>query len=243
MSATKIAWTDAVWNPVTGCTPVSHGCDHCYARRMVEQRLSKNPKATKYFGKPFSLVQCHEAVLEQPWHWRKPRRVFVNSMGDLFHPDVPDEFIERVFDTMSLCGHTFQILTKRPRRMREYAFKVDGETWDNIWFGVSVEDQETADERISLLLRTPAAHRFVSAEPLLRPVNIDTSELDLVIVGGETGPDARPMDPDWVSDIRDQCRDTGTPFFFKSWGDWSVHVGHRRFGRLLDGREHNGEAW
>lgn len=270
---TGIEWTDATWNPVTGCSKVSAGCKHCYAERDWA-RLSAN-KQTRYFGRAFTDVRCHADVLDQPLRWRRPRRIFVNSMSDLFHPDVPDEFVDEVFAVMALAKqHVFQVLTKRPERMRahpifshsgrclwvgirqaaERLFGIDpgpvGKTLPNVWLGVSVEDQAAADERIPLLLDTPAAVRWISAEPLIGPVRLDRimrasqyddwtycdnaldgfratkcggtygSHLDWVVVGGESGPKARPMHPDWVRSIRDQCAEAGVPFLFKQWGEW-----------------------
>lgn len=264
-----IEWTEATWNPVTGCTKVSQGCKNCYAERDW-QRLSKNPTAKAYYGRKFTNVQCHPERLDQPLRWRKPRRIFVNSMSDLFHPDVPFGFVDQVFAVMALAPqHTFQILTKRPERMREYlAERLTGElkhvyleaAWNrlgldpprvmywphpNVWLGVSVEDQATADERIPPLLQTPAAVRFLSCEPLLGAINLEElpsasgigrhldslskaddpgaiipHQIDWVIAGGESGPRARPAHPDWFRSLRDQCQAAGVPFFFKQWGEW-----------------------
>ena len=254
---TGIAWTDATWNPVTGCSKVSQGCKHCYAEREWA-RLSANPKATAYYGRAFTDVACHEDRLDQPLRWSKPRMIFVNSMSDLFHEDVPDEFIDRVFAVMALAEkHTFQVLTKRPARMlrwfdpghdnREHAV---GEAmreiaaargsddaglpeWPlpNVWLGVSVEDQITADERIPLLLQAPTAVRWVSAEPLLERVEIGFAmpwrvtgaaygqTLDWVVCGGESGgPKARPMHIEWVNKLRLDCEKAGVPFFMKQLG-------------------------
>ena len=355
MADTSIEWTDKVWNPVTGCAKVSAGCAHCYAERM----FGRNLPGMK--GQKFSEVRCHDDRLEAPLHWRKPRRVFVNSMSDLFHEDVPCEFIDKVFAVMALCPqHTFQVLTKRPERMLEY-FTADRDEliadkvvfdaygplaqylrkvstwipdehdetdgghrvsapgyWDwhvslplpNVWLGVSVENQQAADERIPLLLDTPAAVRFVSCEPLLGPVDLahidwvaelgriytresqkateysamfadmakavrgceweegrawrnaltgawfdgwdgdDNPEplhhtIDWVIVGGESGPNARPMHPDWARSLRDQCRDAGVPFFFKQWGEWAPEskVGyHERTAFCRYGEFHVGDG-
>ncbi|OGT55081.1 MAG: hypothetical protein A3E01_10110 [Gammaproteobacteria bacterium RIFCSPHIGHO2_12_FULL_63_22] len=232
----KIEWTDATWNPVTGCTHVSEGCRNCYAERVLPRT-----------GQSFDKVVCHPDRLNAPLHWRKPRRIFVNSLSDLFHEDVPDEFIAKVFLTMlSAKRHTFQILTKRPQRMLELLEKPSsafplammvGDTLPNVWLGISCEDQQTADERIPLLLQTPAAVRFISAEPLLgkidlsviggksavayRMVRLEPRRLDWVIVGGESGPHARPMHPNWARRLRDQCQAAGVPFFFKQWGEWA----------------------
>lgn len=233
MGATTIQWTDATWNPVTGCTKVSQGCKHCYAERIF---------ARPYPGRAFTDVRTHEDRLDQPLGWRKPRRVFVNSMSDLFHEDVPDEFIDKVWEIMANApDHTFQILTKRPARMLAWTGGVDAGKWPmwllpwplpNVWLGVSVEDQATADERIPFLLKTPAAVRFVSYEPALGPVDFDCypvsgcptnwldSEpgLDWVIVGGESGPKARPFDVQWARDTIAQCRAAGVPCFVKQLG-------------------------
>lgn len=277
MSKSKIEWTDETWNPVTGCTKVSQGCKHCYAEREWA-RLSANPKATAYFGRSFGDVQCHPERLEQPLRWKRPRRIFVNSMSDLFHEDVPVDFIAQVFDAMARCPqHTFQILTKRAARMQFLMWsELDWKPLPNVWIGVSVEDQSTADERIPLLLQTPAAVRWVSAEPLLGPVDLEFGEIDIalekdgfgnsailggidwVVVGGESGPKARPMHPDWARSLRDQCAAVGVPFLFKQWGEWatgangdysqhkwvdgsvSYRCGKKASGRLLDGVQHDG---
>ncbi|MDK2126468.1 DUF5131 family protein [Parachitinimonas caeni] len=235
---TGIQWTDATWNPVTGCTKVSSGCKNCYAKHQTWPRLSAMPN-TIYTGRDFEQVQCHRERLDQPYHWKKPRRIFVNSMSDLFHDDVPESFVQAVFTTMATARqHQFQVLTKRPQRMlallqrwkRNGATLRSGHgvTLPNVWLGVSIEDQETADERIPLLLKTPAFMPWVSAEPLLGPVDItpylsplDESALKWVVVGGESGPNARPMHPDWVKGLRDQCAKERIPFFFKQWGSWS----------------------
>lgn len=277
MSKSAIEWTDEVWNPVTGCTKVSAGCKHCYAEREWP-RLTRLVPA--YAGRDFTDVRTHHDRLEQPLRWKRPRKVFVNSMSDLFHPDVPDGFIDQVFAVMALAPqHTFQVLTKRPDRMREYLsspdriHSINGKVWSqlgthrgsriehggnwraklplpNVCLGVSVENQEAADERIPLLLQIPAAVRFISAEPLLGPVSLNYAfgipsgagrgscpmhlagiapeglltkgnhHLHWVIVGGESGPNARPMHPDWVRSLRDQCAIAGVPFLFKQWGEY-----------------------
>lgn len=286
---TKIEWTDETWNPVTGCSKVSQGCKHCYALREWP-RLAANPKATAYFGREFTDVAVHPERLMTPLRWTRPRKVFVNSMSDLFHEDVPFEFIDRVFAVMALSPqHIFQVLTKRPERLRDYmTFEghgrwgfIDGRARQlyaeqhgrpfppgkmllgplpHVWLGVSVEDQATADERIPLLLQTPAAVRWISAEPLLGAVDLtrlciaqadtlsrhtdalrghswdesahdgggpplsddppDHVKLDWVVAGGESGPKARPMHPDWARGLRDQCAAAGVPFLFKQWGTW-----------------------
>ena len=252
MNTTKIEWADAVWNPVTGCTKVSEGCRHCYAEGI----------AKRFWGeRKFTDVQCHEDRLDAPLHWRKPRRVFVNSMSDLFHPAVPFEFIDMVFATMAwMQEHTFMILTKRPAQMVKYFAEVGRAhlaPLPNVWLGVTVENQQAADERIPYLLRTPAAVRFVSVEPMLGEVNLDPymqhppftegykmtwgySEwrgLDWVICGGETGPGARLMDLDWARSLRDQCQAAEVPFFFKRVG--SAYQWRKGHDRLLDGVEWN----
>ncbi len=297
---TSIEWTDATWSPVTGCTKVSAGCKHCYAEGVAE----------RFWGeRKFTDVRCHPERLEAPLHWRKPRRVFVNSMSDLFHEDVQAEFIGRVFAVMALCPqHTFQILTKRPQRMadlfadgivgpvRGWAEQIAWErtrdagsnlpanqfrlSWPlpNVWLGVSAEDQATADERIPLLLETPAAVRFVSCEPLLGPIDVTVLQrsdgwqvdslrgiyshscdegfdhpaayeevpggphLDWLIVGGESGPNARPCDVAWIRSIVEQCGEAGLACFVKQLGavpfvgdGKHTHVsGYRGYGVVCD---------
>lgn len=320
-TATKIEWCDTTWNPVTGCQKVSDGCKNCYAERVFN-RMEANPKTPAYHGRKFTDVQCHEDKLNEPLHWKKPRRVFVNSMSDLFHKDVSDGWILRIFDIMRRCQqHTFKILTKRPERMKQWFERfsdLEGEPiepqlvrgpeetrkahpsgrgqmfaeyletlgacppdgcawptfdwmggmqrwpqeptwiWPNVWLGVSVEDQATADERIPILLQTPAAVRFVSYEPALGPITFrpkagNTEEIlrahmmddlkyyqspamlhgiDWVIAGGESGPNARPSHPEWFRSVRDQCQAAGVPFFFKQWGEW-VFSDHYKRGMAL----------
>lgn len=318
---TGIEWTDATWNPVTGCTKVSAGCKHCYAERNWG-RLQHLPA---YAGRAFTNVATHADRLLQPLSWKRPRRIFVNSMSDLFHQDIHDDFIGMVFRTMARAPqHTFQVLTKRAERMRSllkhpkmrgYVERATPQ-WPlpNVWLGVSVEDQPTADERIPRLLDTPAAVRWISAEPLLGPVDLArvgyqedqgadiggwehcsaigmwgnaltgewfsaerTGEtffgvarsfqiggrLDWVVAGGESGPKARPMHPDWVRSLRDQCAAAGVPFLFKQWGEWlpsdaedqpvyrgehrhlgehwhAFKIGKKLAGRVLDGVLHDG---
>ena len=318
---TGIEWTDATWNPVTGCAKVSAGCKHCYAERNWP-RMTKLVPA--YAGRDFTDVRTHADRLDQPIRWAKRRMIFVNSMSDLFHPSVPDSFIDSVFGVMWAClygrneqdGHIFQVLTKRADRMRDYMRADRREAWataavhhgggidpdgiydqvlgfegphPRIWLGVSVEDQAAADERIPMLLQTPAAVRWISAEPLLGPVSLRlerlghwnalaiksnqpwaTTRLHWVVVGGESGPKARPMHPAWARSLRDQCAAAAVPFLFKQWGEWQpVHpsgasipgcgttpqrepafrfehghyftkVGKKLAGRLLDGALHDG---
>ncbi len=300
--STKIEWADETWNPVTGCTPVSAGCQNCYAKRMATRLRGRHGYPE---DEPFK-VTLRPGRLEQPLGWKKPRRVFVCSMGDLFHPDVPFEFIFKVWAAMlsPICfKHTFLILTKRPERMLEFyrwcqernKQGMVGLEFErpHIWLGVTAENQDAADQRIPILLQIPAAVRFVSAEPMLGPVDLNQlivpgdnpmgyhvsalheqhddclydspTQLDWVICGGESGPGARPMQPEWPRELRDQCQAAGVPFFFKQWGKWVSpsqmpgetyrgiegfgdgigitdnprKVGKKRAGRLLDGREWN----
>ncbi len=274
---TKIEWTDKAWNPVTGCTPISEGCENCYATRMSKRLAGRYgyPEAPNSFR-----VTPHWDRLKEPLHWQKPRMVFVCSMGDLFHEDISDSFIFAVFLVMSRTrgiGHTFQILTKRPGRMRDLIQKwirdrvtfhegCTGRIPSFIWLGMTAENQARWDERVPILLDTPAAVRFVSCEPLLEPINISQHlfpftdcahynqgctrpenvhgtwengtprsgldscspgkcvfgkrSIDWLIVGGETGQKARPMDPDWARALRDQCQESGVSFFFKNGGQW-----------------------
>lgn len=213
MSATTIEWTEVTWNPVTGCSKVSPGCINCYAERMAK-RLQAMGQPNYRDG--FAL-RTHDHMLQLPLKWLKPRMVFVNSMGDLFHEKVPDTFIRRVFQVMeSTSRHTYQILTKRAERLSEAAPHL---SWpQNVWMGVTVEDNAHL-WRVGHLRQVPSAVKFLSLEPLLGPMpDLDLSEIDWVIVGGESGPGARPMHRDWVIDIRDACIRESVPFFFKQWG-------------------------
>jgi protein gp37 len=280
---TTIEWTDATWNPITGCAIVSPGCTNCYAMRLAGTRLQHHPsragltRETKAGPVWTGEVRLNEDWLTQPLSWHRPRRIFVCAHGDLFAEGVPDEWIDRVFAVMTLTSrHVFQVLTKRPERMRDYikshwhpnAPPLMHWPLPNVWLGVSVEDQRRADERIPILLDTPAAVRWISAEPLLGPIDpthiciaakitgspragihldalrgryvesgrhyigawdvdglypADASprRLDWVVAGGESGPGARPMHPDWARALRDQCSATGVPYFFKQWGNWA----------------------
>ena len=299
---TLISWSDATWNPITGCSLVSPGCTNCYAMKIAGGRLkhhhSRQGLTTPSKAGPVwnGKVRINEDWLGQPLRWQRPRTIFVCAHGDLFHEDVPDEWISKVWAVMETAHwHTFQVLTKRPQRMRRWLPEVwyTGKVLPNVWLGVSAEDQERADERIPVLLEIPAAVRFLSAEPLLGPIDLtrlrDTSEtwldavagrwgrnrepssvwtgapsLDWVIVGGESGPGARPMHPAWARSLRDQCAADGVPFHFKQWGEWAPvedlrdfkvgedvsydgengeflrRVGKKRAGRLLDGRTWDG---
>jgi len=270
MSAlTRIEWTDRTWNPLTGCTKVSPGCDNCYAKTMHER-----------FHGPgsFDTVTLHPERLGQPLRWRGQHRVFVNSMSDLFHKDAPDQFIAETFGVMaSAASHTFQVLTKRHARMRSllndpgFVEDVRGEwarllrvgpsrrqqewAWPlpNVWLGVSVENQQWADIRIPRLLDTPATIRFLSCEPLLGPINIQrslnadpsswrgTAAIDWCIVGGESGQGARPMQPEWARWLRDQCAAAGVPFLFKQWG--AHNADGERVGKKAAGRQLGGRTW
>lgn len=259
MARTKIEWTDMTWNPVTGCTPISEGCQNCYAKRMAKRLAGRcgYPK-----DDPF-LVTLHPERLNEPMKWKTPRRVFVCSMGDLFHEDVPFEYIHGIWDIIKAYPqHTFLILTKRPQRMAEVVNRIYGLErlgwskgfWDHVWLGVTAENQQRANERIPILLQIPAAVRFVSVEPMLGPVDLsewlggtwycETCEctvdpefvpfseihypcenyldfipgIDWVICGGETGPGARPMHPDWVRSLVLQCKNAGVPIFVKQMG-------------------------
>lgn len=257
MTSTSIEWATDVWNPVTGCTKVSEGCRYCYAETFARRGMGQ------WKGRRFEDVRCHPDRLAAPLHWRKPRRVFVNSMSDLFHEAVPDEYLDAVFGVMALAPrHTFMVLTKRPERMREYAANATIGRWAdaaptmefrNVWLGVSIEDQRTAGERIPILLDTPASVRWVSAEPLLGPVAFDggayssrgwlrgwhcepevdsrghpvptqaqNAAIDWIVVGGESGPKARPCAVDWIRSIIAQGREAGVPVFVKQLGAWPL---------------------
>lgn len=225
--SSSIEWTQATWNPVTGCTKVSPGCKNCYAERMAKRlHLMGQPR----YARGFRLT-LQDDIVDAPLHWRRPRLIFVNSMSDLFHRDVPTEFIQRCFDVMRRASqHTFQILTKRPQRVVELSSRL---SWpSNIWMGTSIESSEYVN-RIHFLNLIPARVRFLSIEPLLGPVpNLPLEGIHWVIVGGESGPGARPMRREWVIDIRDRCLRQGVPFFFKQWGGVRKHLA----GRELDDR-------
>jgi len=290
-------WWDKSWNPILGCTKCSPACDNCYAERTHTQRHRAKLAGVDMplcYAKPFGEVSWFADRLEQPLHWRKPQRIFVGNMTDIFHPDVKQNWLNLIFHVMAHSPqHTFMLCTKRPDRMEQYINGVinSGMTWregltgrplPNVWIGTTIWDQPSADERIPILLRTPAAKHYVSYEPALGPVDgrkymrprqqffnaiadvcanilgepvpsVDAGEpgLDWVICGGENGPGARPMHPDWPRSLRDQCQAAGVPFFFKQWGEWAENgrpsdtwddelmmyrVGSRRAGRVLDGR-------
>lgn len=233
-----IEWTEATWNPVGGCTILSPGCTNCYAMRLARRlEAMGQPKyagTTRVSGgraKWNGKIVLDKAALEIPLKWKNPKIIFVNSMSDLFHEKVPFEFISKVFDVMRTARqHTFQILTKRSGRLAEVADRLP---WpNNVWMGVSVESKDYTD-RIDDLRSTPAYVKFLSLEPLLGPLeNLNLDEIDWAIAGGESGPGARPMDPNWVRSIRDQCLKAGVAFHFKQWGG----VQKKQTGRILDGR-------
>ena len=229
-----IEWTDATWNPVTGCTKITRGCDNCYAARFAERFRGVE-------GHPFETgfdLTLRPAKLDQPLRWKRSRTIFVNSMSDLFHKGVPRSFVDQVFDTMEAADwHVFQLLTKRSSRMRDYLRSryADRPAPEHIWCGVSVEEAQ-AGGRIDHLRAAPAGVRFLSIEPLIGPVGtIDLTGIHWVIVGGESGPRARPMQIEWVREIREQCLEQGVAFFFKQWGGIRPKTG----GRELDGQEWN----
>jgi len=233
-SSTQIEWTDATWNPVTGCTKITRGCDFCYAERFSE-RFRGVP------GHPFESgfdLKLRPERLTQPLSWRQPRRIFVNSMSDLFHKKIPRSFIDSVFDTMEAANwHTFQVLTKRSPLLTRYLHNRygAGKSPPHIWLGVSIEDAKNTI-RLKHLRDSRASVKFVSFEPLLGSVGkIDLKGIDWAIVGGESGPHSRPMEEDWAIEIRDQCRSDKVAFFFKQWGGVRPKSG----GRLLQGREWN----
>src|SRR5437868_11182032 len=229
-SATKIEWTEMTWNPVTGCRKVSQGCKHCYAERLAKRLRAMG--ALRYANEFEPTL--HEDLIDLPRSWRHPRLVFVNSMSDLFQEDVPLGFIQRVFDTMGDCPqHTFQILTKRGERLAELASDLP---WPkNIWMGVSIENSEVVD-RIRYLRVVPAEVRFLSCEPLIGPLDsLPLRGIHWVIVGGESGPEARPMRAEWVESIFHQCQAADVPFFFKQWGG----VRKEFAGRQLHGRTYD----
>jgi protein gp37 len=230
-AASKIEWTEATWNPVTGCTKISPGCDHCYAERLARRlKAMGQPNYANGFE-----VTLHERMLGAPLAWNKPQVIFVNSMSDLFHSKVPAGFIQRVFEVMRAAGwHRFQVLTKRAGRMAQMAA---GLLWpDNVWMGVTIESDKFVG-RADQLRKTPAQTKFLSLEPLLGPLpSLELEGIDWVIVGGESGPGARPMDKEWVLEIKEKCELAGVPFFFKQWGG----TNKKKAGRLLDGRTYEG---
>ncbi len=227
MAATRIKWKHETWNPVTGCSPVSEGCEHCYARGIA---LKLRDMGVEKYRDGF-IVAVHEDALGEPIRWRKPRLVFMTSMGDLFHPSVPDDFIQRVFDVMDRCDrHVFQLLTKRPGRMAELSRRI---SWpSNVWAGTTVENNKVYN-RLESLRSVDAVVRFISFEPLISDVSdVDLAGIHWAAVGGESGPDARPMKIEWARALRDKCIVEGISFYFKQWG--GAH--HSSGGRTLDGK-------
>jgi protein gp37 len=234
-----IEWTEATWNPTTGCDRISPGCDNCYALTLSKRLKAMGSAKYQTDGDPRTSgpgfgVAVHEDALDIPRRWRDPRVVFVNSMSDLFHARVPLDYVQRVFEVMRKTPrHTYQLLTKRATRLAKVAPQLDWPT--NVWMGVSVENTDEV-ARIDELRRVPAAVRFVSAEPLLGPLpGLKLAGIDWLIAGGESGRNCRPMDPGWVRELRDQCNAAGTAFFFKQWGGRTPKAG----GRQLDGRQHS----
>jgi protein gp37 len=230
----SIEWTEATWNPTTGCDRVSKGCDNCYALTLAKRLKAMGVARYQRDGDsrtsgPGFGVTCHPEALSLPRKWRRPRLVFVNSMSDLFHAQVPLDFVQQVFEVMAETPrHTYQLLTKRARRLRRVAGELD---WPpNVWMGVSVEDAE-ALLRVDDLRAVPAAVRFLSCEPLLAPLDgLDLTGIDWVIVGGESGPRTRPMDAQWALDVRDRCIEAKVPYFFKQWGGRTPKAGGRELG-------------
>jgi len=226
-SRSGIEWTESTWNPVTGCTKISPGCQHCYAERMTRRLQGMGLRKYAHGFK----VAAHADALDLPLGWKTPQVIFVNSMSDLFHEDVPEEFIDRVLDVMRRASwHTFQVLTKRSARLRDLSQAIE---WPaNVWVGASIENEHCLF-RVEHLRHTGAHTKFLSLEPLLGPLpKLDLRGMDWVIVGGESGPGARPIAKEWVVDIRDQCLAAGVPFFFKQWGG----VRKKQAGRILEGR-------
>ena len=249
MAETQIEWTDATWNPVAGCTVVSAGCTHCYAmemaRRLEAMRVSKYDGLTRRSGNRTvwkGIVREDLETLTIPLRWRKPRKIFVNSMSDLFHEQVSDDFILKVWQVMrDTPHHHYQILTKRPERMARVVSELIDGVLPNVWLGTSVEDAD-AVYRIEHLRAAPAAIRFISFEPLIGPVgNVDLTGIHWAIVGGESGRNARPIREEWIDEIHDQCATFETAFFFKQWGTWGED--NKRRSKKANGREYRGRTW
>ena len=249
MAETQIEWTDSTWNPVAGCSIVSAGCTHCYAmqmaRRLEAMGVAKYADLTRSSGGRTvwkGIAREDRDALAIPARWRKPRKIFVNSMSDLFHEGVSDAFILRVWQVMrETPHHHYQILTKRPARMTAFVSQLAGEVLPNVWLGTSIENAEVVD-RIDHLRATPAAIRFISFEPLIGPVsNVDLAGIDWAIVGGESGRSARPIREEWVDQIHAQCVEHETAFFFKQWGTWGKD--NKRRSKKANGREYRGRTW
>ena len=249
MAETQIEWTDATWNPVAGCTVVSAGCTHCYAmemaRRLEAMRVSKYEGLTRKSGGRTvwkGIVREDPDSLTIPLRWRKPRKIFVNSMSDLFHEQVSDAFILEVWQVMrDTPHHHYQILTKRPERMARVVSELIDDVLPNVWLGTSVEDSEVV-HRIEHLRAVPAAIRFISFEPLIGPVgDVDLTDIHWAIVGGESGRNARPIREEWIDEIHDQCALFETAFFFKQWGTWGED--NKRRSKKANDREYRGQTW
>lgn len=249
MAETHIEWTDATWNPVVGCTIVTAGCTHCYAmemaRRLEAMGVDKYRGLTRRSGSRTiwkGVVREDRDALKIPFSWKKPRKIFVNSMSDLFHEKVSDAFIGAVWQVMAdTPHHNYQILTKRPERMATIVSEKIGKVLPNVWLGTSVESAAVLD-RIDHLRDVPAAIRFISFEPLIGPVgNVDLTDVQWAIVGGESGRAARPIQESWIDEIHDQCVQQGTRFFFKQWGTWGKD--NKRRSKKANGREYRGRTW
>jgi len=249
MAETQIEWTDSTWNPVAGCSVMSAGCTNCYAmemaRRLEAMGVAKYAGLTRKSGKRsvwVGKVREDRAALDIPARWKKPRKIFVNSMSDLFHENVSTSFIVDVWEVMkSTPQHHYQILTKRPERMRQVVTEDVGEVLPNVWLGTSVESAEVAD-RIDHLRAVPAAIRFISFEPLIAPVGrVDLTDIHWAIVGGESGKAARPIREVWIDEIHEQCDQYGSAFFFKQWGAWGKD--NKRRSKKANGREYRGRTW
>jgi len=249
MAETQIEWTDATWNPVAGCTIVSAGCTNCYAmemaRRLEAMQVGKYVGLTRRSGSRTiwnGIVRQDAAALTLPYRWKKPRKIFVNSMSDLFHEGVSDAFIMDVWRVMrETPRHHYQILTKRPERMAALLSGRTDAVLPNVWLGTSIESAEVID-RLDRLREVPAAIRFISFEPLIGPVgSIDLERIHWAIVGGESGRSARPIREEWIDDIHDQCLEAGTAFFFKQWGTWGKD--NKRRSKKENGREYRGKTW
>lgn len=249
MAETQIEWTDATWNPVAGCSIVSAGCTNCYAmkmaRRLDAMRIEKYQGLTRRSGKRTvwrGIVREDRAALAVPLQWRRPKKIFVNSMSDLFHEAVSEEFIKEVWAVMEATPrHHYQILTKRPERMASIVRERIGRVLPNVWLGTSIENHDVCD-RVDALRSVPAAIRFISFEPLIGPVGaIDLSAIHWAIVGGESGNAARPIREEWIDEIYEQCERQGTTFFFKQWGTWGKD--NKRRSKKANGREYRGRTW
>ena len=249
MSKSQIEWTDATWNPVAGCSLASAGCKNCYAmhmaRRLEAMGIEKYKELTKKRGGRVvwkGNIRTDEAALDIPYRWRKPRKIFVNSMSDLFHEGVDGQFVARVWRVMrETPRHHYQVLTKRPEAMRLFLEAQGNEVLPNVWLGTSVENHHVVD-RVEALRRTPASIRFVSFEPLIGSVgNVDLSSIDWSIVGGESGHRARPIKEEWIDEIYEQCERDNSTFFFKQWGAWGKD--NKKRSKKANGREYRGRVW